>query len=68
MMAGIKYWDVMYDYRDIIYVTISQNVGMFALTVRADANYVIIQKRSCHLTVDLATPASQNDHYIYFFF
>ncbi len=21
-MAGIKYWDVMYDYRDIIYVTI----------------------------------------------
>jgi hypothetical protein len=24
MMAGIKYWDVMYDYRDIIYVTISQ--------------------------------------------
>ncbi len=23
MMAGIKYWDVMYDYRDIIYVTIS---------------------------------------------
>jgi hypothetical protein len=22
MMAGIKYWDVMYDYRDTIYVTI----------------------------------------------
>jgi hypothetical protein len=36
-----------------------KNFGMFTFKVRA-ANYFIIQKRSCYLTVDLATSSSQN--------